>query len=291
MPKTATTTFQAEVFPYIARHSSFQYGGLLQPEGKVRQPALISQLHRYFSYGDGEDSLRQLVQERLSDGPLIISHESILSSSVGASWHERVDRVGRLMKEFDPVVYLTVRHPLDAMHSYFVEHYLDTPSGKRSNFRAAFWNDVRLQIYRYASSLPEIEKAFGTRPIVETMKEIVSGQSKFLKQLNDGEDYLHPKMRQHNVKKRSEGHTQFDDVTLRDRLRMLVYATPVGDSAGARRIIGGLARRLPMLDRISAGSVTVPALKESEKSQFLEELSVDIEYISRNFGIEFGGTS
>ena len=288
MPKTATTSLQAEVYPRIAERTAYAYAGLLQPQAEVKQPKVMSHLHQFFSHGADEAELRAALDEKIADGPLIISHESVLSSTVGAPWHDRVRRVGTLMRDYSPQVYVTVRHPLEAMHSYYVEHFIDAPSGRNTDFATAFTQDPRLQLYRYATSMPLIEEAFGTRPIVETMGDVVSGNSAFLRSLVGGSDYLSSDMRQHNVKNRKGGATHFDNVTLKDRLRLMVYSTPIGDSVLLRGLISKLRAPLSLLDKVQTGRVSVPEMTADERSQYLQELLPDIAYMRDEYGVDFG---
>lgn len=291
LPKTGSTTLQADVFPYLAEKSDLNYIGLWQP-ARGKQHPLTSALHRWFANGEQASEARALLAEWVGRSRLLISNEAIHSSTVTADWRLRVQRVAELTVRYDVCYYLCVREPAAAMFSYFAEHFVDAPTGHFSRFSDAAQRDPRLQIYRYKATIPYLQSVLGDRLVIEAYEDVFRGRSDFLASLTpDGRPFPEA-IGRHNVKQgTAEAVVLRESATLRDRLRQAVYATPIGQSRWARGVIASMAPVTRALDRVRLGRVEVPRPSEAEFARLRETLREDIIYLRDHFGIDYLGAA
>lgn len=288
MPKTGTTTLQADVFPYICSISDYQYLGLFQPHRKIKQTWVMSKLHRWMMYGEGEADLFFELENATKNSPVIISNETILSSNFHSSWKMRILRLERLVKHFDFQVYITIREPVGAMHSYFCEHFLDSPEVHRSSFLEELKHGNLLQIYKYSKSIPYIEDTLKTELVIEAYEEIfANNDSGFLSSLVQDANPFPEDVGQHNLKQRSDGGVVFEKTTLRDTLRRRVYASPLGRNALSRKVIASLSKVTKSLDLVQMQPVKIPALTSQEIALLRVELQAELDFVKARYGIRF----
>lgn len=290
LPKTGTTTLQADVFPFIAEKSAYRYIGLWQPQRKIKQHPLMSAIYRWFANGEGFPHLSDLLREMSHDSLLLISNECVLSTNIHSDWQLRVQRLARLLDDHEITFYLTVREPTRAMFSYYVEHHLDAPAGHYRGFSQAVERDPRLEIYRYGTLFPTLEAMLGRSIIVEAYEDVFAGKSDFLASLTaDGKPFPES-IGRHNAKRTTTDVVVAGNAaTLRDRLRQTVYATPIGRSRWARRAVASLAPITSSLDRVKLGPAGVPKPSASDFATLRAALRDDVAYLRERFGIDYTG--
>lgn len=164
LPKTATTLLQQHVF--IKLNHKFDYVGVRQPRA-LPQDDIYSKIWNIVCADIKEYQQQfELVKEHLhlrlnsNDRPFLLSEECFCLDAGQISWQEKLKRLANLFKDYDIQVLVTVRHPVSAIFSYYVELY---PSIK-SDFKTLidFVNKSNLaKIYNYEYLDTVINNSFG----------------------------------------------------------------------------------------------------------------------------------
>ena len=288
MPKTGTTTLQYNVFPHIAEKTSIKYLGLLQPHKERKQHPAMSALHNWFMHGKDEKILISELERAQEYGPIFLSNETILSSNIHSSWCSRIERLSGIVEKFDMTIYLSIRDPVLAMHSYFCEQYLNAPSQHHATFFGELLHGDLLKIYKYAYSIPFIEETFRRNIVVESYEDIILKQkSQFLSSLVSDGHAFPTDIGEYNKKLRSNGKIIFEKSTFRDVLRRRVYSGRIGRSTLARKVVARMGFALDFLDLVKMPPVVIPALTEHEVETLRRDLQADIEYVASRYAIIF----
>lgn len=175
-PKTAATSLQTAYFPAVAAENpGFVYAGLLQPRRR-RQ----SELHAAFREALDEDRREARLTEALAHVPaeaVIVSDPHVLGDrpGPGPSWKTKVARLGRALAGHDHTVVVTVRDPIDAAFSYFVDLSCSLPRRKR-NFLSQVGSEA-FEVFRYARLFAVLQAHFDpARIAVVGYDDIVCGR-------------------------------------------------------------------------------------------------------------------
>ncbi|MDA3833716.1 MAG: hypothetical protein PF495_09985, partial [Spirochaetales bacterium] len=174
LPKTATTTLQQDVFPFVD-HFFFDYIGVAQPRGE-KNDSLFNEIYRSVNTGDGISDVKNALKERLAQGKsLIVSEEIFTVTTVGSTWQKKLENLGSLLDGVDYKILLTVREPTSAMFSCYVELYRRYKKIKSSFPELAIrHNDFK--IYNYDYLFDVLAKYFGNIEIyVQSFEKLVAG--------------------------------------------------------------------------------------------------------------------
>lgn len=126
--KTATTSLQEDVYPYIGEYEFVgRCGGSLK-----NQDELYLRIAEFCFSSDDIDPVREsevknLVLKRLDKSKLLLSEEwltadySGLFGFKGATWQTKLDRLSRLLTGVEHKILVSLRDPVDGMFSQYCE--------------------------------------------------------------------------------------------------------------------------------------------------------------------------
>jgi hypothetical protein len=173
LPKTATTSLQIDLFSQL---DHFEYAGVTYPRSWEFDTSTIYGAFMVGMYS-GEIGYFKDALELVDQGkPVLISEEMITVVTVESDWKQNLKNVRTLLDEYDYRLLITVRDPLDAMFSYYVERY----DYFRSNYKVfdqQILESLDMEIFRYQSFLSYLKVEFGSdRIYVADYSKITSGQ-------------------------------------------------------------------------------------------------------------------
>lgn len=179
LPKTATTTLQSELFSKINSRELKYFG--------VRQPRSEKQTELYQAFLNGVNDARnggifkQNVKEILSTGQsILLSDEMVTVSGKGADWEQKIHNLAEITKELEYSLLITVREPVDAMFSFYVELYSRFRKRGRGFIDTALY-DNDMAIYHYQSFFELLYTLFGAQHLFVTdFRSIISGEKKWV---------------------------------------------------------------------------------------------------------------
>lgn len=160
LPKTATTTLQAQYFPSLGERGCL-YLGTFQPRDQP-QNRMFLRLREAITRPDGDlaevsDELQGLL---VTENRLIVSEEMFLvSGRDSVSWRDKLRRLASLVAGLDYAILVTVREPCSGSFSYYVElepRYRSLGLDYVSSVMA----DDAMQIYDYTTLLKAIDECF-----------------------------------------------------------------------------------------------------------------------------------
>lgn len=222
LPKTATTTLQQDIFPKLARNG-VDYLGVLQPRSK-QQTETYKYYYNAVMKGHDLSKTKDLLSNLMRcDNNILISEEMTLVSNIGNSWRNKINTLSLLVKGLDYQLIITVREPLRAMFSYYVE-ILPTilkSSGQLVDPRGFVWralHDEIMEIFHYEKLIDHLTKNFDKSRInVVRFEDIIKGEiSSILNIIGSDENYVYS-MGRKNIKKRDDNYVYANGyVTLGD---------------------------------------------------------------------------
>lgn len=127
LPKTATTSLQTCFFPRLCEHVNFM--GVYQPRN-IKQDSLYQKLVHLIEstdedYGKKKFAVIDALQGRISENdiPILLSEEGFTVDSPNARWQTKIARLSDIFESFRVSLLVTVREPVSASHSLYVELY------------------------------------------------------------------------------------------------------------------------------------------------------------------------
>lgn len=272
LPKTATTTLQTQYFPCLPP-DQVRYLGVRQPRSRGQEDLYLLLLAAV-SEGVEDPRLHQGLARLLDQGLHVVVSEEMFTVSTlkGAGWQLKLQRLAHILQRYDHALLVTVREPVHATFSYYVE--------LQSRFRAlgldyvtAVLSDDAMHIFHYPTLLGCLDAHFSPgRVHFIGFDEVVSGDLARLDrwigiQREAGRDALQP-----------TNQTQVDGAAVRTGKRVsasdLLKSTAL--ARHARQVIGnGVMSRLvkAALRPLDAFGYRVerviPAPTEAEKEQVM----------------------
>jgi hypothetical protein len=173
LPKTATTSLQQDLFP---RFEGVKYFGVTHPRSSNYDPGTVYGAFMIGMYtGDTQFFEAALQQCDPAEG-VLISEEMITVGTERADWQRNLKNVRRLLGQHDYRLLITVRDPLDAMYSYYVERY-DYFRETYKVFDQRIIQSFNMGIYRYQSFLKFLKDEFDfDRIFLADYSNIITGQ-------------------------------------------------------------------------------------------------------------------
>lgn len=173
LPKTATTSLQRDLF---SRLDNFEYAGVSYPRSWEFDTSTVYGAFMVGMYS-GETSDFKRALERVDQNKMVlISEEMITVVTVKSDWKQNLKNLRSLLDEYDYRLLITIRDPLDAMFSYYVERY----DYFRSNYKVfdqQILESLDMGIFRYQSFLSYLKEEFGSdRIYVADYSKITSGR-------------------------------------------------------------------------------------------------------------------
>ncbi|PLX48489.1 MAG: hypothetical protein C0613_10735 [Desulfobulbaceae bacterium] len=173
LPKTATTSLQQDLFPRLV-DESLLYLGVKQPRTSHEQCQMFTNFYQAV-IGTGGGGVRQRIGEQLAAGrSVLVSEELLTVSQKGLSWREKLKSLSTLLGDFEYKILVTVREPVTALFSFYVELY--PWFSKQGSFVNCALNDDYMRIYHYGELTDTLVKIFGKEKIlVCRFEDIVAG--------------------------------------------------------------------------------------------------------------------
>jgi hypothetical protein len=168
LPKTATTLLQQHVFTKLHQH--IDYVGVKQPRSQ-NQEALYSSIWNLVcaeksEYSQNIDLVKAKVQSRLNDNnkPFVLSEECFCVDFGNSSWQVKLNRLADIFQGNNVQVLVTIRNPISAIFSYYVELYptIKSEYSDLIDFSNES-NSARIYNYEYLDSV--IISAFGNAKV------------------------------------------------------------------------------------------------------------------------------
>ncbi|TWX67634.1 hypothetical protein [Colwellia sp. C1TZA3] len=150
LPKTATTLVQKHVFSVLTEH--IDYLGVRQPRTREQDTLYREIISIVFTnsqeYEQRISHVKRLVNERISmnDKPFILSEEMLCVDSGETTWQEKLSRLADIFNKYKVHILVTVREPVAAVFSYFIETFHST---KYKNILDFVRNSNGSKIYDY----------------------------------------------------------------------------------------------------------------------------------------------
>lgn len=206
LPKTATTTLQTQMFPVLDQ-DKIKYLGVFQPRTATESVGFRLLIDAINSGNVG--SARDWVIKNINaDNSFLLSEECILVSECQADWRSKLKNLAKIVHGLDYELILTVREPVDALFSYYVELYSQF-SRENKSFLDLAMNDPRMEIFHYAKLFSELSRRFEpNRIFVKKFEDIVLGETSDLYELLIGRPSpaLGEKLGVNNHKDKSDGY-------------------------------------------------------------------------------------
>lgn len=287
LPKTATTTLQSDLFPAMSR-GGCTYIGVIQPRTERSAP-LYDQLCTAIFLDQDVESARRALQQRLASGESIIFSEEMICSVQNRPWQEKLDTLAAILDGLDYRILLTVREPVAAMFSHFVQQYRIYAPLKQPWHKLAVEHN-NFMIYHYEVLLSRLESLFPRERIkVAKFEEIVTGE------IGDVLDFLDVPLgaerqvviTEHNSKRGSANEVLIDRKLSLGWLRPL-YERFGGDSNPLLKAFGAALRPvLAMIRRIPLGSVRIPRPTDQERQRVRDAVLARGNDCQSRYGIDY----
>ena len=290
LPKTATTTLQTDVFPSMDP-GVIEYVGVRQPRS-ASQDELYERIYRAARSGHTIDAVADEIQRRLDCGRHVLLSEELLTvTDSTVTWRTKLGNLAELIGRFEYRVLVTVRDPVDAMFSFYVERH-ERFQDSAAPLEELAATDDRLCIYRYEELFGELSQLFeGDRLHVLTFEDIIHSRfDRLVGSLPRGaiSDSQSIAIDNRNARsKKSDRVATGESITLRSIARRAARAWGIQQSSTYRRIRRHLDGVVRGLDRISIGEKSVQRLTAEQRRTMRLTLEPDTEWLFASYGIDY----
>lgn len=285
LPKTATTSLQDGVFNQLGTHVNFI--GVLQPRA-IRQTQLFRKITAALNDHEAEFNLRSssLTEELgaficTQNKPLMISEEMFTVDSDGLTWQQKLTRLGKIFKPFRVDILVTVREPIRATYSLYVELY-QLIKKEHPTFSSFFWHSNQAKIYRYELLDNMLKESFPNSSVrYISFENIIQGVNVFdlfgsKLAISSDINFNLPLI---NTKKKSKRGTLSKKLTVQQW--MILKGIPISSSKAKRFIRPILGLNIP------CSAALIPFYSEREKQSMKEDLVHSCEYLKSISGITY----
>jgi hypothetical protein len=209
LPKTATTLLQQHVFAKL--NQKIDYIGIKHPREQEQEPLFVkiwqSVCSEQSEFNQNIDALRDCIKSRLhmNNKPFVLSEECFCLDIGKTSWQEKLNRLASVFNEHEIQMLVTIRNPVSAIFSYYVETYPLIKS--KYPDLISFANKSNLaKIYNYEYLDSVIMNAFGNVKICYVPFELLKNKRFLPEILNliEINDELELELPNSNSKKKSK---------------------------------------------------------------------------------------
>lgn len=290
LPKTATTTLQVDYFPYV-NNDEYQYLGVFQPRSQKVQEPMFRQIVSAIRLGNGIEDANQTLKRRLTADKrsLIISEEMFVVGSEELTWQEQLYNLSKILSGIDHKVLITVREPVSAMFSFYVELY-ERFQKKEIPFSELALHDNDFRIYHYDNMLYVISKYFNLADVYlqrfESLAEAdFRATSDFLE--NPAMEPNFSSLDNHNKKKKVKNAVIMPKkIKLRWVTRF--YHFLGGEDNRFAFLIKKIASKpLLKLRDFTYKNTYIPNLGDNEKIELAKEMEGTMAFMKERFGVKY----
>jgi len=289
LPKTATTALQQDFFPRVNKEE-YQYLGVFQPRGKIQDPLFVQIISAARS-GDGLAKVNQALKERLNSErrSLIISEEMLTVGSDDVTWQDQISNLSKILSGVEHKVLVTVREPVSAMFSFYVELY-DRFQKKGMSFSELALRDNDFAIFHYDGMLGVLFESFEPACIhLQSFESLVDADFgatlDFLD--NPSMEPAFSSLKNHNQKKKTKSAVM---VPRRLKLRWVtrLYHILGGEENKFALALKRIAYKpLHQLRSITYKNIPVPILGDDEQQELVKEMSGTMDIMAERFGVRY----
>jgi hypothetical protein len=291
LPKTATTLLQKNVFSQLDSH--IDYLGVIQPR-TVEQDRLFVEIMQAIkldlnSFTNQLDDLKKKLDSRIvgSASPFLLSDECICIDSLfdggSTNWQEKFQRLGMIFESYHLNILVTIRNPVSAVFSYYVECY----QLLRSKYEgvvdfASKSNNARIYDYAYLDQI--IEGAFKYKDINYVPFELIENKTFVKNVLNKldfdfGIDFYTPLV---NSKKHSSNGIKLSQGEPRLFFSLIKKVPIISLVYNKYRIT-----LLKKIDFIINKKIVVSKMTSSEKDELLRIYSEATKFAEKKVGVKY----
>ena len=279
LPKTATTTLQTDFFQLLDS-KSIKYVGVRQPRSISADPEYDAFIKAIYQ-GTGIAEVREMFSRVLEGGTsLLLSEEMITVSQVGATWQDKLVNCAEILDGFDYKILVTVRDPVSAMFSYYVE-LISQYSFQKEGFVDIALHDEAMKIYHSNYFFNWLFGVFEReRVCIVSFEDIISGKFSRLVSFFDGmnSSFQSISLTNQNVKRTT------DELVFTGRKRTpLMMVERWLDLRGwvkCKKILKWRAFQplLKLSGKLSLGEIVVRRPSDDERQYLCKELEEEIKF-------------
>ncbi len=170
LPKTATTSLQMDIFSKI-EDPSLIYLGVYLPRGS-KQESVYESFLESINTGNNIEKTNQNLKKYTNDVRILISDEGITTGD----WKSKIKNLEKCLKGLDYHLIVTIREPIKAMISQYVQQYFFLRNEKQTFSEIALKHDF-MTIYHYQTFFTYLHSYFEqTRISVFQFENIIHGK-------------------------------------------------------------------------------------------------------------------
>lgn len=287
LPKTATTTLQADFLPRIAE-GNIEYLGVCQPRESKEQQKVYQKFMAATRSGKDLPDLRSLLEHRMESGKtLILSEEMILVSTQKATWREKLANLKAILEGYNYELIVTVREPAAALFSYYCEMYPQLGNLRHSFTECALHHEA-MQIFHYKKLVSELFRHFEVKRIHGyKFEDLVAGDARGLAGLlTDGQivnfefSLSHHNQRSSSAKDVLTRHSY----TVLDWIENRFSSLPQPGKESASKTMTCLRR---LAKHVKLGPIRIPIPNPSEMRLLREALREDNQFLDEKFQLKY----
>lgn len=286
LPKTATTTLQVDYFPHVD-NQRYIYLGVTQPRGN-KSDSLYYDLSKAINNGQDIIAANRKLKIRLRDEKksLILSEEMFTVSDTSVSWQSKLSYLAMVVDGIDARILLTVREPVSAMFSFYVELY-ERYQNNQQSFKCLAVSNNDFKIYHYDEILKVLDDNFDKNLIwLHRFEDIIRGDfdkvSEFLDRPSMEASFVG--ISNHNQKKKTSSGIL---VPQKIKLQWLsrIYRVVGGDKNILAHVLKMLLKSpLKKIRNINYSSISVQALSEQDRKELREQMYGSMVRMAKRFG-------
>ena len=289
LPKTATTTLQTDFFPNV-QSSHIRYLGVRQPRDTQTQDLTYSTFIDSINSGEVSEC-REMFRDLLSvKKTVVLSDEMITVSHNGITWREKLTNLSTILKGFDYVIVFTVREPVSAMFSYYVEINRHA-SENLSDLVSFAMCDERMEIYHYGKLIQELLERFDRDKIVAIkFEDIIDGRLDALSGLLDITIDTDNKQLFQARNKRVDTETYVysgRNLTIIDIIKIILRGLKINESSLALKIKAKYSGLILRLNRLVITRQKIYKLSEDERIKISSLTEKENRQLERLFSIKY----
>lgn len=287
LPKTATTSLQTDLFPFLAGEN-IEYLGVFQPRESFTQ----SEFYRDFLKAVGGEiyitEFREALYQQLARKTLILSEEMISVSWDWISWRMKLANLGEVLEGFEYEIIVTVREPEAAMFSYYCEMYPRHGNWEHSFIDCALQNEA-MQIFHYDKLIGELMRHFARERLhFFKFEDLVANGARDITKLVMGDAFVEVPLGNHNQRSKTKRHVVTPyDLTISDQVcrvfpRLLQFGKKITSKWPSPLL--SIGRRI---GDIKIGHLTIRRPKPHEMLKLRQSLVDGNRVLNQEFGLKY----